>query len=370
MALKSLSLDPIVNVIVNLSLRAAPRKGFNLGLIIGPSNIITASDRLRVYQSVEEMAEDGFTSETSEYKAALLYFSTSKKPTQVMVGVKLESETYLEAVKACREKDSEWYVVFCCDATNEDTLAIAEYIEAASPSSYYFYNTQERALLEGTEGNVGSILKGKLYRRVLGQYSTDNNYAAASIMGYAMGANTGTRNSAYTLAYKTEPGVTAEALTSNQVRNIKNENVNVYINRGEYYNVFEQGHSASGIPFDEMINLDKFANDIQLSVMDELYRNPKVAQTEGGMTLLFNAIKEPCVQANRIGFIASGVWKGQTILDLEYGDTVPDGYLLQSESFDEQSQADREARKSPSIYIALKLAGAIEFVVIQVDVNR
>ena len=41
-----------------------------------------------------------------------------------------------------------------------------------------------------------------------------------------------------------------------------------------------------------------------------------------------------------------------------------------SEAIDDQSQADRDARKSPPIYICVKLAGSIEFVTIEVYVNR
>jgi hypothetical protein len=48
LASKSLSLDYIVKVIVNLAYRAAPRRGFNLGLIVGPSAVIPVSERRRV----------------------------------------------------------------------------------------------------------------------------------------------------------------------------------------------------------------------------------------------------------------------------------------------------------------------------------
>lgn len=51
-------------------------------------------------------------------------------------------------------------------------------------------------------------------------------------------------------------------------------------------------------------------------------------------------------------------------------DTLPGGYLIQSEPIDSQSQADRDARKAPPIYVSLKLAGAIHHVTISVDVNR
>ena len=127
---------------------------------------------------------------------------------------------------------------------------------------------------------------------------------------------------------------------------------------------------ADGTWFDEVIYLDKYKNDMQLAVMDLLYQNNKIAQTEPGMTRIKDAIKVVCEDMNRIGFIATGVWKSNDILNLAYGATLPSGYMIQSEPIDEQSQADRDARKAPPIYVSLKLAGAIHHVTIQVDVNR
>jgi hypothetical protein len=88
------------------------------------------------------------------------------------------------------------------------------------------------------------------------------------------------------------------------------------------------------------------------------------------MTQLKNAVKVVCDDMTRVGFVASGVWKSTDVLNLKYGDTLPNGYLIQSEPIDEQAQADRDARKAPPIYVSLKLAGAIHHVTVQVDVNR
>ncbi len=58
------------------------------------------------------------------------------------------------------------------------------------------------------------------------------------------------------------------------------------------------------------------------------------------------------------------------MLNLEDGTYLTNGYLVQAEDVDDQSQADRDARKSPPIYASVKLAGALEFVTIEVYVNR
>lgn len=69
-----LDLKTIVNVQVNLASRSAARKGFNVALILGPSTAISTGERVKIYTSVSAMLQDGFTTDTPEYKAASLYF--------------------------------------------------------------------------------------------------------------------------------------------------------------------------------------------------------------------------------------------------------------------------------------------------------
>ena len=195
-------------------------------------------------------------------------------------------------------------------------------------------------------------------------------------MGYACGANRGLANDAYTLAYKRLPGVTPDNLTETQVTHIcgsaesTGNNGNVYIIRGEDYYVLQQGYCANGQSFDEVVYLDMLKNEITLNVMDLLYKRRKIPQTEPGVTSIINVINKACKKFVTLGFIAPGQWNGNECLSLQTGDYLPEGYLVQSEPINEQSQADREKRKSPPIYVCIKLAGAIEFVTIQVNVDR
>lgn len=386
MPLKTLPLEPVVNIIVNLAAKSAVRKAFDLALLIGQTTAISQVDRIKTYTGVNEMLEGGFTVDDRLYKAAALIFSQAKKPQRVAIGcigtVTVEGETPttrpetpVETIQACREANGEWYVgIYCATATKADHLAIAEYMEAIKPNSLYAYTTSDADLLTNADGNIFAAMKAKNYRRSKGQYSSKHPDAICAIIGWAMGAMTGTAGSAYTLAYKTEVGVETEnssgVFASSTVDNIKKNNGNVYINRGSYYDIFEEGTMADGTWFDEMIFLDKYQNDMQLSLMDLLVQNNKIAQTEAGMTQLIDAIKEVCETMNRVGFIESGIWKAADVLALKKGDTLPSGYFIQAEPIDEQSQADRDARKAPPIYTSLKLAGAIHHATVQIDVNR
>lgn len=365
-----LPLNDVVNVIINLSPRSAVRNGFNLSMLLCDSNVLSVDDRVSVFSSLDSMTDKGFTSAMPEYKAAQIYFAQSSKPGKVAIGFwDSENESLAEAIAACRIENREWYGVVPLGSVQggtfaptamSDIIAAAAYIEAATPSAVMFATVDNATMI---------TLKGMAYRRTLGVVSTNNNIAVA-ILGWAMGANTGLARSAYTLKFKRLVGVPVDPLSEAQVSDAKAVFGNVYINRGATYDWFEEGTMADGTWFDEMINLDMLANNVQLSVCDLLGKTNKVPQTEGGMLEIINAFTPDLEKAVRTGFAAPGIWTAPGLLTLETGDAIEKGYLVMSESIDEQVPAERESRMAPPIYIMLKLAGAIHFVVIQVNVNR
>jgi len=366
----NLPIGDIVDISVEISSVSTARNGFNLGLIVGSSAVIDATERVRIYSDVESMITDGFALESAEYKAAVLYFSAKLRPDYVAIGYwDSAGETVVDALMDCRAKNTEWYGCMVCGLQKANILLAAAYIEVAAQSSTFFYTTSDVEVLTKVAGNVMETLQGLEYKRTIGQYSTHID-AVAAILGYAMGANTGLENSMYTLAYKKEIGVVTEDLTATQVLNIKDQNGNIYISRGNTYNLFEQGVMANGQYFDEILGIDMLVHNIQLSVLDLLTSAAKVPQTEDGVSLLVNAISRPCIASRNIGFIAPGVWNAAPVLTLKTGDMLSQGFLILSKSIASQSVEDRAARIAPPIYVCVKLSGAIEFVNIQIIVNR
>lgn len=371
-----LPMDDVVRIVVNLSNVSATRKAFDLCCIIGENTVIPTEERVRLYNSVTEMAQDGFTVDDRLYKAAQLLFGGRRKPPRILVGTLKTGEKPLDALKACREINSDWYVGYVCsDLQASQIEEMSAYIESATPDSVLAYTTADAKVKQMSDDSIGVMLKNKKYRRSIGQFSTKHPDAILAVIGYAMGSMTGFAKSAYTLGYKTEVGVEPEnstsRLSSTEYQNLINANLNVYVNRGGQYDGFEAGKMADGTWFDELIFTDKFKNDTQLSIMDLLYSVNKIAGEESGVTQIITKITEVCEDYRRIGFVAeSGKWMGPDILDLKYGDVLPNGYLIQSEPVNSQSQADRDARKAPPIYVSLKLSGAYQYITIQVDVNR
>lgn len=446
----TLPISDVVDVVVNVSPLSAPRRAFDLGLIIGSSAVIEEADRVQLYSGnfTDAMLEAGFADTDEEYQAALIYAQQNPKPTKVLIGristtsiltvaiadagtgyevgdelvisggtngvarvdtvgtsgevtaitlitggygyttgtgvattsetgtgatldITAGTESFTSALRACRLANAEWYGAYVCGVTDEaDVLELSAYAQQAEPTMALFYdNLITAGVLEGYKTNILAQLVALKYNKVFPMISK-TAYKAVSAMAYALRNNTQLANSAYTMKFKQLPGCTVDNFSATEVANIEKYNGNVYINRGSYYDMLEQGTMPNGQFFDEVLSLDMIKNDIQLNIMDKLYKAPKVPQTESGITTLVDACNSACQKYVTIGFLAPGLWTGDAILNLKNGDLLNTGYLVQSEAINNQSVADREARKAPPIYVAIKEAGAIHSVTIGVYVVR
>lgn len=367
----NLSLDSIISVVVTTSKVVNTRVGLNVGLIIGTSKGTSGSyinpDRCKTFKNLEAIQLAGYPTESPEYAAAALYFAQNPAPESVVIGYKADNENWATVITDCREKNSEWYGVYAAVAgmTADDHTAIAR--EVARYKACYFFNDDSAAALTDSVDDAFFKLMGN--ERVIGMYS-ETPYAAAALMGYAMGANTGAADSAYTLAYKSLNGVEVSDLSATQVEKLESKNGNCYVKRGTNYKVFEKGICADGKFFDELIGIDQLAFDLQNACMDVLVgANGKVPYTDAGALQFVLACNDVCANAVRTGFITPGVWQGNDVIALEHGDALETGYFCQTEPVVSQSAENRASRKAPPVYVCAILSGAIHNVVIRVDVE-
>ena len=280
-------------------------------------------------------------------------------------------ENVEEVLTACRAENDEWYVVnFCKEMTDEEHIVAGQFCESCNPSAIYAFTSSDSNSFTNNE-NIFSKVKALNLKRTIGQYSTKHQDAIVSILSWALRLLSQNKaNSAFTLKDKIEEGVIPETnVTSMNVKTLKENNGNIYVNRNGF-TLFEDGKMANGDFFDEIAFLDKYKERMQTNIIKEMQSQNKIKQTEDGMAILKTKITEVCEEMFANGFIDSGVWKAESVLNLQTGDTLPNGYYIQSEPIDEQSQIDREARIAPPIYVSLKLAGAIHYLTIQIDVNR
>jgi len=87
-----LPVSDIVNVQVVLSPLAAQTRNFGSLLILGDSDIIDTTERLRLYTNLDAIAQD-FGTQSPEYKAAALYYGQTPQPSVCYVGKWAQSAT-------------------------------------------------------------------------------------------------------------------------------------------------------------------------------------------------------------------------------------------------------------------------------------
>lgn len=369
----SISLNNIVSIDVEVSNPSTINSDFNLGLIIGNSKTLTQDNRIKIYNYntyKTAMVADGFTTASVEYKAAVAYFSQNPTAQRVAIGVKLEDETELQAVTNSRALNENWYVLsFAYTVADSNIDVIATAVEAFDSPTIFIHQTNDAKCLQASTTNICKTLMDKSYTRTAVFYSTQTNFSNA-VAGLICGLNSMENNSAYTLAYKSVIGFTAESLDDIQYDNLMSYHGNAYAEFGRRYTFIFQGIMASGTHIDEVYLLDAAKFLLQQNVISGMVTQRVVPQTNSGVSKIVSFCTDACERMLAIGIISPGIWQGENVLNLSTGDAIPAGYYIQTGSLGEQSASDRAARKSPPIYVCLKGAGAIEFVVIKVYVNQ
>lgn len=379
---QGLPVSNVVNVDVIMSAVAATGRNFGALLILGTSTVIPLTERIRQYSAIEDIGDD-FGVDSPEYEAATIFFSQSPKPTLVYIGRWAKTlasaeegsvETLLQAVNACLQYTN-WYglaIADSADLVEADVISVAAAIEASSLSRILAVTTADvNVLVAGNTDNIGYKLKAAGYARTFWQYSSNSKYAAISAFGRAFTVNFTGSNTTITLKFKTEPGITYETLTTAQAAAIDAINGNIYVYYANDTAIIQQGVMANGDFFDERHGLDWLQNYVQTNLYNLLYTSTtKIPQTDGGVTRLMTNVEASLDQAVNNGLIAPGVWNGGPIGQIESGDTLTKGYYVYADAVANQAQSDREARKSPVIQAAIKLAGAIHYGDVQINVVR
>lgn len=300
------------------------------------------------------------------------------------VSITAIGETPLQAFQACRAASAAWYPGMVTTAGPSDHIAIAAWAQS-QVGTIYLGNDQETNVLNGIANNTFATIYAAACSRTWMQYATTQSglypnqiYFTAAVMGNMMANNTQFQGSSFTEKFSAGVplvGVYTEPLSTTQIAAIEGStpaagpNGNLYLNYSSSYNVLEQGTMmAPYVFFDQILGLDVLCANIQYNVMNTLTTNRKIPQTDAGQQLLIQAVEAACSQALNTGFLATGIWQGQTVLNLVAGQSIP-GFLVQSPKYSTLSLAQIQARQAPPIYVAIIEGGAVHFVTIEVLVQ-
>ncbi|AHW19476.1 DUF3383 family protein [Salmonella enterica subsp. enterica serovar Abaetetuba] len=381
---KGLPLNRVTNVTVTLSARAAQGRNFGSMLILGNSTVIPITERLRLYSDPADIGDD-FGVDSEEYKAAVVWFSQSPRPTQLYVGRWIDSltsaesgptETLLQAVNALLDYNS-WYglhlAVPVADYPDDaDLISVSSAIESATVSRILAITSSEADILSSAvETDLATKLKAAKYSRTYIQYSSTSPYAALSAFGRAFTVNFTGSNTTITLKFKQLPGITYETIGTSQANALEAKNCNVYVYYENDTAILEQGVMCNGDFFDERHGLDWLQNAVQTADYNTLYTSTtKIPQIDAGTTTRIANIEKVLDVADKSGLFAPGIWTGGPMGQLGTGDTLTKGYYTWADTVDNQLQTDREARKGVPIQVAAKLAGAVHYGDVAITVVR
>ncbi len=286
-----------------------------------------------------------------------------------------DAESPVECAAALANKSAAWYGLMFqasvqpTDDQNIDVCAFIEGLDLTRVFGVTITNTNVLSALVSTD--LASRMKAGLYRQSFCQYSSMNVAAVASFFGRAFSVNFTANNTTITLMFKQEPGVIGEDLDENQALVLKNKRCNVFVDYVNDTTIIQYGVMSGPAYFDEIHGIDWLQNAIQTACFNVLYlTGTKIPQTDAGVNKLTNAIDGVCGQAVNNGLAAPGIWNADGFGNLNTGDYLKTGYYIFAQSVALQSQSDRDARLSPPIRVAIKLAGAIQEVDVLVDVNR
>lgn len=286
------------------------------------------------------------------------------------------AETALTAVTILDQGATPWYGLGFAgnagDLADADYLAVASYVEAAGNRHYFFVTDQESQCLSSTDSTSLLFQLSQLsYNRTLCQYSSSSPYAAISAAGRILTTNFLANNTTITLMYKQEPGVAPEFLTSSQAAALNAKNGVYYAEFNNNTAIIVNGCSVSGLFTDEVIGIDWFAGELQTDLFNALYSNPtKVPQTDAGMNALVAVAENTCEEGVANGLFAPGVWQFAGFGQLAQGATLTKGYYVYVAPVATQNTAQRQARQSVPLQIAVKMAGAVHTIGVVVTVNR
>ena len=280
-------------------------------------------------------------------------------------------ETVTDSLNALARVDGSWYGFHLTKEVTDDDKEAAS-LWAETTSKFHFCTSSDAPILDATSTtDLASFLKGAQYTHTLLQYSSTNDYAAASAMARGLQVNFDQINSTIVLMFKQEPGVTPENLTATQYSTLDAKNVNYLATVSNGFIMLFNGITPSGRFFDEVTGLDWFKADMANEVFTALATPPtKVVQTDKGMEILLQAASKTCEKAVRNRLAAPGIWTHDGFGALSNGDPLPLGYYLYADSVASQSDVDRANRQAPPVQVALVGAGAFQGVDIVVNFQR
>jgi len=281
----------------------------------------------------------------------------------------LTAETKLAGIAELSTQVKFRGAMFIDNPTDEESKTLAEWGQANDVLQYDVFESPTNLLVDPTNVVWDIKLSGLTNYRML--YSkAGNRKLAASYMARVHTVNFGAENSALTMHLK-ELSVAAEEYTQTEVNNAKMVGLDLYTTIKLTPAILTSG---ANVFTDERYNLIALVDFIQVDMYNLLkLTGTKIPQTLRGINQLIDQAEKTTRQFVRAGVAAPGTWSSPDYFgnrETFEQSIINNGFYWLAGSLADQAQNSREARESPVLQGAVKMAGAVHSVDLIVVVNR
>lgn len=343
------------DIVVNILTTAGAVTTQDFGVAIWVTDALEAgfTERVRFYESSQAVNADADLQQATK-DALNAAFTQSPRLRKLAVGKISYIATIsdeMDAILAEANQTEGFYFIGTNSPNQSDIEDVAAWAEGQSV--LYLPQSSDAAVIAGTGGNVGEVLRlATRARTALTWHATNTEYTA-----FSWGSKTGAADpdeQSTTWRNKTLSGITPQVtLTDTEKANILAENANVYLTlKGQ--GSMGEGTLADGNPIDTRIARDwlelRIGEKLAQLFLDVSNRNEKVPFDNDGIAQIGGILEEVTARGEKVGHLLAGT----STISLPLRKDVPDG--------------DVTAR-TLTVPMEVTLAGAVEEATINVVVN-
>lgn len=378
-------LKPMLNIsnVINISVSQAQTgigeyNTSNLAIMTSEAPLIAFSDGYRIYTSSLDVATD-FGTSSMTYKMALKVFSQNPNILagggSLVVIPLLLNEKIDAAITRTAGLVQYFGVITDKVIADADIMLAAALVQTLNKMAFF---AKKLATDVDASAICDDITTGKYDKTRIFLYLTDATTDEASVLatsayaGRALSTNFSGNNTTQTMHLKDLVGVNVDsAITQTILAKCQQYGADVYASFQGVAKVFTSG--ANGF-FDQVYNRCWFLGALEVAGFNYLAQSSsKIPQTEDGISGLKGAYRAILEQGIVNQYLAPGEWTSpDTFGNLaDFHRNIEErGYYIFSLPVNQQSTADREARKAPLIQIAAKEAGAVHSSSVVVYINK
>jgi hypothetical protein len=338
-------LEEIVKLTITRQTSVPSMKSFSERFIIDtfdPTGITPVFDeehRVNLFGSLNEILEAGFSSLSWVYRNAAKQFSQSPHIGKIYVGIKLDDETWTDALTACQNNNDDWYAVEAHAVDMDEQQEVALWIQAAEKLGGIA--SGDPAIANDETGDIADWLKSNHIDRVFCFYHPDvetatDPFPVSALFGKLLTKHPGSA----TWALKGLNAVPTVKLTAGQRKKITDKNAMIYTNVASMP-ITRWGKVGSGEYIDIIHGLDWLKARIQNLVFTPLVQQDKVPFEDDGITSLVDMVR-------------AGLDEGVKYKILKKG-----AYTINAPTADDVSDSDKAERNLPDVKFRAPVSGAI-----------